>query len=139
MGAEAMQEKPSPISRDTQETYPDWSTLVGQAVDDVSRILHSETQLLQINLSAALKVQIDYALAGLAMVAAFICAAICILAALILLLHQSFQSRDGIPWWQAFAVGALFMFVVGIAIQRIAARRAQRLKEMTSSFRVGAS
>jgi hypothetical protein len=49
-----MQEKPSPISRDTQETYPDWSTLVGQAVDDVSRILHSETQLLQINLSSAL-------------------------------------------------------------------------------------
>ena len=31
------------------------------------------------------------------------------------------------------------MFVVGIAIQRIAARRAQRLKEMSSSFRVGAS
>ena len=66
--------------------------------------------------------QANYALAVFAMVAALICAATCVLAALILLLHKSFQWWHGFPWWQAFAVGGLLMFVVGIAIHQIAGR-----------------
>jgi hypothetical protein len=110
-------------SKEVQETPADWTTLITRAVDDVSRIVRSESQLLQISLSAALKTQIDYALAAFAMVIALICAGICVLAALILLLHQSFEWWQGLPWWQAFAVGGLLMFAVGIAIHQIAGRR----------------
>ena len=57
-----------------------------------------------------------------AMVAAFICAGICVLAAVILLLHQSFVQWQGFPWWQALTIGAFLMLVVGIAIRRAAGR-----------------
>jgi hypothetical protein len=117
-----MEEKHPLASNGAQDTHADWSSLVARAVDDVSRILHSETHLLQISLSAAVKAQIDYALAVFAMVTAVICAAICVLAALILLLHKSFQWWHGFPWWEAFAVGGLLMFVFGITIRRIAGR-----------------
>jgi hypothetical protein len=117
-----MEEKQPLASNGAQDTHADWSSLVARAVDDVSRILHSETHLLQISLGAAVKAQIDYALTVFAIVAALICAAICVLAALILLLHKSFQWWHGFPWWQAFAVGGLLMFVVGIAIHQIAGR-----------------
>jgi Putative Actinobacterial Holin-X, holin superfamily III len=123
MGAQPMEEQKPLTSNGEQETHADWATLIGQAVDDVSRIVHSESHLLQINLSAALKAQIDYALAAFAMVIALICAGICVLAALILVLHQSFQWWHGFPWWQAFAVGGFLMFVVGIAIHLIARHR----------------
>jgi hypothetical protein len=102
-----MEEKQPLASNGAQDTHADWSTLVARAVGDVSRILHSETHLLQISLSAAVKAQIDYALAVFAMVAALIWAAICVLAALILPLQKSFQWWHGFPWWQAFAVGGL--------------------------------
>ena len=75
-----MEEKQHLTSNGAQETHADWATLVAQAVDDVSHILHSEADLLQINLGAALRAQIDYAVATFAMVAAFICATICTLA-----------------------------------------------------------
>jgi hypothetical protein len=117
-----MEEKQHLTSNGAQETHADWATLVAQAVDDVSHILHAEADLLQINLGAALRAQIDYAVATFAMVAAFICATICTLAALILFLHQSFLWWHGFPWWEALAVGAFLMFVVGIAIRRIAGR-----------------
>ena len=58
-----MEEKQPLASNGAQDTHADWSSLVARAVDDVSRILHSESHLLQISLSAAVKAQIDYALA----------------------------------------------------------------------------
>ena len=115
-----MEERQRPSRNGIHEAHPDWTTLVAQAVDDVSRVLHAEADLLQINLVAALRAQIDYAAAIFAMVAAFICATICALAGLILFLHQSFLQWHGFPWWQAFAVGAFLMFVVGFIIRRFA-------------------
>ena len=123
MGAEPMEEIQPPRSNGARETHADWATLVAQSVDDVSRVLHSEVDLLQINLNATLRMQIDYALATFAMVAMLICASVCAVAALILLLHQSFPGWQGLPWWQALAVGAVVMFVVGIAIRQMAGRR----------------
>ena len=49
-----MAEKP-PLPLDgTPATYPDWPTLVGRAVDDVSRILQSELHMFQANMGADL-------------------------------------------------------------------------------------
>ena len=118
-------EETQALSRNGEgETYADWSSLVGCAVEDVSNILHAETHLLQINVGAALKAQIDYAVTTFAMVAALICAGICFVTALVLFLHQSFPWHLGLPWWEAFVIGGLLLLVVALAIRAIAGRRA---------------
>ena len=119
-----MEETQAVSGNGARETYPDWSILVGRAVEDVSNILHAETHLLQINFSASLKAQIDYALMTFAMVAALICAGICFVTALILVLHQSVRLQMGLPWWEAFGIGGVLLFVVALAIRAIAGRRA---------------
>jgi Putative Actinobacterial Holin-X, holin superfamily III len=98
-------------------TEGDWSTLVGRAIDDVSRILQSEIGLLETTLRAVAEEQTDYALANLAAVAVMICAAMCMLGAVILFLHQWLQ------WWLAFAIGGLVGSAVGTAIRTTAGRR----------------
>jgi hypothetical protein len=95
----------------------DWSTLVGRAIDDVSRIIQSEIGLLETTLRAVVEEQTDYALANLAAVAVMICAAICMLGALILFLHQWLQ------WWLAFAIAGLVASAAGIVIHAAVGRR----------------
>jgi len=95
----------------------DWSTLVGRAIDDVSRIIQSEIGLLETTLRAVVEEQTDYALVNLAAVAVMICAAICMLGALILFLHQWAQ------WWLAFAIAGLVASAAGIAIHAAVGRR----------------
>jgi hypothetical protein len=135
MGVTAMEETQALSGNGARETYPDWSILVARAVEDVSNILHAETHLLQINVGAALKVQIDYALTTFAMVAALICAGIFFVTALILVLHQSFRLQPGLPWWEAFAIGGLLLFVVAIAIRVIARRRATSAADSANHLR----
>ena len=115
-----MEETQALSSNGERETYPDWSILVARAVEDVSNILHAETHLLQINLGAALKAQIDYAVTTFAMVVALISAGICFVTALILVVHQSFRWQLGLPWWEAFAIGGLLLLVVALAIRAVA-------------------
>lgn len=98
-------------------TEGDWSTLVGRAIDNVSRIIQSEIGLVEVTLRAVVEEQTDYALANLATVAVMICAAICMLIALILFLHQWLQ------WWLAFAIAGLGAAAIGIAIHATAGRR----------------
>jgi len=95
----------------------DWSSLAGRAIEDVSRIIQSEIGLFETTMKAALEEQTDYALANLATVAVMICAAICMLGALILLLHQWFQ------WWLAFAAAGVVAAVIGISIHATVGRR----------------
>jgi len=101
----------------SSETEGDWSTLVGRAIDDVSRIIQSEIGLVEVTLRAVVEEQTDYALANLATVAVMICAAICLLIALILFLHQWLQ------WWLAFAIAGLGAGAVGVAIHATVGRR----------------
>ena len=112
-----MPEKTLPGSNIPPGTDADWSTLVGRAIDDVSRIIHSEIGLFETTLRAAVEGQTDYALANLATVAVMICGAVCMLGALILLLHQWLQ------WWQALAITGGAAFAAGIAIHATAGRR----------------
>jgi hypothetical protein len=118
-----MEETPSLRGQGALETHPDWSILVAQAIQDASNILHAETHLLQINLGASLKAQIDYALLALAIVAGLICAAICFVAALILGLHDSFRWQPTWPWWAAFIVGGLVFLFLALAVHTIARDR----------------
>jgi hypothetical protein len=114
---EKMPEKLSLAGDAAPGTEGDWSTLVGRAIDDVSRIIQSEIGLLETTLRAVVEEQTDYALANLAAVAVMICAAICMLGALILLVHQWLQ------WWLAFAIAGLVASAAGIAIHAAVGRR----------------
>jgi hypothetical protein len=106
-----MMEKHALTAKEPSGLHEDWSTLIARAADDVSRIVQSEIHLFETTFRSALEGQINYALAGLAMVAVMICGTLCALAAFILYAHQWLQ------WWQACAVGAFTMLAVAGVIR----------------------
>ena len=91
------------------ETLQDWPTLVGRAVDDVTRILQSEAHMLETNMGAALETRIASAIATLTVVAVMVCGGVCILCAAILLIHQ------WLPLWQSFGIAGAAILLIGIA------------------------
>jgi len=104
-----MTEKQSHIANGAAETLQDWPTLVGRAVDDVTRILQSEAHMLETSMSAALQTRLASAIASLTVVAIFLCSGVCILCAAILLLHE------WLPLWQAFGLAGVCIMLIGIA------------------------
>ena len=106
-----MTEKHSLTVKEPSAIHEDWSTLIARAADDVSRIIQSEIHLFETTFRSALEGQINYALAGLAMVAVMICGTLCALAALILWAHQWLQ------WLQSCAIGAFTMLAVAGVIR----------------------
>ena len=121
MRTEAMEEK-RVVVNGAQDRHPDWATLITDAVDEVTRILRSEANLIRVSFGAALRAEVNYALAVLAMTGALMCAGICALAALIAFLHQShvYLNWQGLAWWQALSAGAILMVVVALIIRGIA-------------------
>jgi Putative Actinobacterial Holin-X, holin superfamily III len=117
MEVEKMPEKLARAGDAAPSADQDWSSLAGRAIDDISRIIQSEIGLFETTMKVALEEQTDYALANLATVAVMICAAICMLGALLLFLHQWLQ------WWLALAAVGLVASVVGIAIHATVGRR----------------
>ena len=108
-----MSEKQSHTANGAPEGLPDWPTLVSRAVDDVTRILQSETHMLQTSVGAALETQLANAIATLTVIAVMLCGAVCIVSAAILLLHE------WLPLWQAFAIAGVAVLLIGIAIHAI--------------------
>lgn len=117
METEKMPDKLPPARDAAPGTPGEWSTLVGRAIDDVSHIIQSEIGLLETTVRAVVEEQTDYALANLAAVAIMICAAICMLGALIVFIHQWLQ------WWAGLAIAGLAASAVGVAIHAAAGRR----------------
>jgi len=108
-----MTEKESRTADGALETFQDWPTLVGRAVDDVTRILQSEAHMLQTSMGAALETLLANAIATLTAIAVMICGAVCIVCAAILLLHE------WLPLWQAFGIAGGAILLIGIAIRAI--------------------
>jgi CHASE2 domain-containing sensor protein len=104
-----MTEKQSHHANGAPETLQDWPTLVGRAVDDVTRILQSEAHMLETSMGAALETRLASAIATLTVVAVMICGGVCVLCAAILLLHE------WLPLWQAFGLAGVGILIVGIA------------------------
>ncbi len=92
----------------------DWPTLVGRAVDDVTRILQSEARMLQTSMGAALETRLASAIATLTIVAVMIGGAVCIVCAAILLVHQ------WLPLWQSFGIIGGGILLTGLAAYAIA-------------------
>jgi VIT1/CCC1 family predicted Fe2+/Mn2+ transporter len=111
--ADHMTEKQSHLANGVPETVQDWPTLVGRAVDDVTRILQSEAHMLETSMGAALQTRLASAIATLTVVAVFLCSGVCILCAAILLLHQ------WLPLWQAFGLAGVCIMLIGIATYAI--------------------
>ena len=95
------------------ENLQDWPTLVGRAVDDVTRILQSEAHMLETSIGATLETRLASAIATLAAIAVLICGGVCILCAAILLLHQ------WLPLWQSFGLAGAAILLIGIAMYTI--------------------
>jgi len=97
--------------KEPPDIHEDWSALIARAADDVSRIVQSEIRLFETSFRSALEGHINYALAGLAMVAVIFCGTLCALAASILYAHQ------WMPLWQACALAAFIMFAAAAVIR----------------------
>jgi len=108
-----MTEKQSHRANGAPESLQDWPTLVGRAVDDVTRILQSEAHMLETSMSAALETRLASAIATLTVIVIVSCGGVCILCAGILLLHK------WLPLWQAFGLAGVTILLVGIATYSI--------------------
>jgi hypothetical protein len=120
MTAEPMTEKHSDTPNGASETLKDWPTLLGRAVDDVTRILQSEAHMLETSMGAALETRLASAIATLTVIVVMICGGVCILCAAILLLHE------WMPLWQAFGLAGAGILLVGIASYAITKSAAGR-------------
>ncbi len=92
----------------------DWSSLAGRVIDDISRIIHAELQLFETNLGLRFSGAIELALVRVAGLVAVIFGGMCLLAALILLLHQWLE------WWQSFAISGALSVSLGILYPKYA-------------------
>ncbi len=91
----------------SEKTEPEWSTLLGRMLEDLSRIIRLELQLLEARIAPSLTGIADRAIAALVMLFAGVMAGACFLGALILLLHQWMK------WWESFAVGGGVALICG--------------------------
>jgi hypothetical protein len=92
-----------PSIKEPSDLHEDWPALIVRTADNVSRIVESEIHRFENSFRSALEGHIDYALAGLAMLAMIISGTLCALVGLILYAHQWLQ------WWQACAIGAVIL------------------------------
>lgn len=97
----------------------DWGTLLGRAVDDLTRIVHSEAQLLTIGLKTLFDEEVDRILAFAVTGVLIGAGAICVLLAAILFLHEYTK----LPWWQSFGLVGLVLFGIAIAASAFASSR----------------
>lgn len=77
-----MTERHSLTIKEPPGIHQAWATLIARAADNISRIVQSEINLFEASFWSALEGHLNYALAGLAMLAAMICGTLCALAAL---------------------------------------------------------
>ena len=108
----------SPESVAGLRTETEWSTLLGRMLDDLSRIIRLELQLLEARIVPSLTGMVDRAIAALVILFASVIGASCFLVALIVLLHEWMK------WWQAFAVGGVVAIACGLVAYSVIKRPA---------------
>jgi hypothetical protein len=103
---------------------PDWSTLASRAIDDVARMAQAEIHLAEASLRASLRETVNETFAMLAVAGFLVAGGICLLAALILLLHLYFE------WWLAFALSGGASAIIGAIVALVARRPKKRAAEL---------
>lgn len=105
---------------------PEWTALASRAIDDVARMVHAEIHLAEASFRASLRESVNDAFAMLAMGCFLAAAGVCLLAALVLLLHHWLE------WWLAFALTGCTSALIGavvILVARISRRSKKSLGE----------
>jgi hypothetical protein len=97
----------------------DWGTLLGRAVDDLTRIVHSEAQLLTLSLKTLFDEEVDRVIAFIITGTLMAGGGICLLAAAILFLHEFAM----LPWWASFGAVGLALFAIAILVGSFASSR----------------
>jgi hypothetical protein len=87
-----------------------WPTLLGRMIEDLSRVMQLELQLLEAGIASSLIAMADRAIARLVMLCAGVIGGSCLLAALILAFHERMQME----WWECFAIGGVVAIVCGL-------------------------
>jgi hypothetical protein len=105
------------IRREARDT--DWGSLLARAIDDMTRIVHSELRLLSASLKTTLDEEVDRVLALAATGMLMVGGAICVLAAVILFLHEVLMLR----WWASFGITGLVLFAIAIGLAAFATSR----------------
>jgi len=106
-----------------------WSTLLGKAIDDVSRIASAEIRLLGVQLTASVEGAVQSFLPIILAAAIFIGAEACLLAAVVLVLHKWFE------WWISCGATGLGALIVGaLIVGLMKPSRTERLVEADASL-----
>jgi hypothetical protein len=105
---------------DEVDRTPDWPTLFGKAIDDISRIAQAEIRLLELRLTSSMETAIYQALATLIASSALLCALLCLVAALIMLFHR------WLDWWLAFGIAGVVMLIAGVLLYYVLGSRARQ-------------
>ncbi len=90
------------------ETGAELPTLLGRMLEDLSRVIQLELQLLEARIAPSLMAMADRAIAGLVILCAGVIGGSCLLAALIPLLHQWMQ------WWECLAIAGIVAIGCGL-------------------------
>jgi hypothetical protein len=99
----------------------DWASLIARAVDDMTRIVHSELRLLSASMKTALDEEVDRVLAFVASGMLMLAGALCILAGFIMFLRE----YATLPWWQSFGIAALVLFAIAVGLRAFASSRSK--------------
>jgi hypothetical protein len=92
----------------SSDGHQDWPDLIGRAVDDISRILHSEADILQTRLGDSIRAGLNRSTEVVALLVLFLWSVGCLLLSVILFLHL------WLPLWFAFGVVGLCTISVAI-------------------------
>jgi hypothetical protein len=103
--------QPSAVTNGSSELNVEWPTLAARIIEDVSRVIQLELQLLEAKLAPSLMAMADRAIAGLMILYSGVIGGSCLLAALILLLH------GWMLWWQCFALGGVVTIACALALR----------------------
>jgi Flp pilus assembly protein TadB len=90
------------------EAHQDWPNLIRQAVDDLSRILRSEAEVLQTRVGDSIRSGLSHSAEVVALLTIFLWSVGCLLLGVILFLHL------WLPLWFAFGVVGLCTMSVAI-------------------------
>jgi hypothetical protein len=92
------------------ETSTEWPALLGRMLEDLSRVIRLELQLLEARIAPSLTTIVDRAIASLVILGASAIGALFLLAALVLFLHE----RALMQWWECLGIGGVVAFCCGL-------------------------
>jgi hypothetical protein len=109
----ALRKPDSRVANGVAESHAELPGLLSRLLEDGSRVIELELQLLEEKLASSMMAMIDRGIAGLITLYASMIGGSCLLAALILLLH------GWMPWWQCFAIGGVVTIVSGFIVNAL--------------------